>query len=258
MKIGTEDNQASLGRKWGVPLGVAAGVAALSVAAVAVFGGVGNAKPHLASPAAPSPSTKHASKATPSSASSSYTITSRTTTPIAAGAVGRILASCLGSDASRYHAVIAVRTPVASQEADGVVIAVNSADQYVQCESKGDKGTSRSHPPTFINDRLWGTGHTIAYFNSTSDPAGKGKYVMVGSGHYTANIARITVSYDNNPTEYPAVMAGGAFVYTAALSVRPSQDDPHYTGPNPYIHAYNASGKEIYNQQKDPEFVDKP
>ncbi|MEU9094090.1 hypothetical protein [Streptomyces sp. NPDC048428] len=272
MNIDPETNRASLRRRWGVPLGVATGVAAMSVAAVAVFSGIGDAEPLLADPAgnpsgaaaSPSPSTAHgstsggagssSSSARASSAPKEFSITSRTTTPIDAGTVAKILASCLGPDASRFHAVVAVRSPIASQNGDGVVVAVDSAGQYVQCESKGDKGNSPDSPPTFINDRLWGTGHMVEYFDSTSEPAGKGKYLLLGAGHYTSDIAKITVSYGDNPKQYPAVMAGGAFVYAAALST--DDPDPRYAGPSPYVHAYNASGKEIYNQKKDPQFSD--
>lgn len=271
MNIDPEDNRASLQRRWGVPLGVAAGVAAVSVAAVAAFGGVGDAKPVLAGPAgnptgaaaSPSAGTTHgstsggaggtSSSAPASSAPDAYTITSAKTTPIDAGTVTKILSSCLGPDASRYHSVIAVRTPVASKDWDGVVVAVDSAGQYVQCESKGDKGNSPASPPTFINNRLWGTGHTIAYFDSLGMAAGKGKYLMLGAGHYASNVARIAISYGDDPKQYPAVMAGGAFVHTAALSADTS--DPRFSGPNPYVHAYDASGKEIYNQAKDPQFA---
>ncbi|MCX4615611.1 MULTISPECIES: hypothetical protein [Streptomyces] len=273
MKIGPENNRASLRRRWGVPLGVATGVAAMSVAAVAVFSGIGDAKPLLAGPAgdptgaasSPSPGTTHgsasagagsaSSSARASSAPDAFSITSGTTTPIDARTVARILASCLGSDASRFHAVVAGRAPIASQDWDGVVIAVDSADQYVQCESKGDKGNSQDSPPTFINNRLWGTGHMIEYFDSIREPAGKGQYLMLGAGHYTSDIAKITISYGDNPKQYPAVMAGGAFVYAAALST--DDPGPHYVGPSPYVHAYNASGAEIYNQKKDPQFTDK-
>ncbi|MFD0514662.1 hypothetical protein ACFQ0Q_38585 [Streptomyces aureus] len=115
--------------------------------------------------------------------------------------------------------MIAVRTPVASGDWDGVVVAVNSADQYVQCESKGDKGTSQAVPPTFINNRLWGTGRVIEYFDSFMANAGKGKYLMLGAGHYTSDVAKITISYGNDPKQYPAVMSGGAFTYAAALSL---------------------------------------
>ncbi|MEU4119873.1 hypothetical protein AB0F71_35910, partial [Kitasatospora sp. NPDC028055] len=164
--------------------------------------------------------------------------------------VARILASCLGSDASRYHAVIAVRAPVAAQETDGVVIAVNSAKQYVQCESKGDKGRSMSVPATFINDRLWGAGHLIEFFDSFSTPAGAGQLLSVGAGHYTPEVAKVTISYGDDPTQYPAVMADGAFAYTAAISTGSS--DPKSFPPSPYVHAYDADGKEIYNQKTQP------
>ncbi|MFI6861614.1 hypothetical protein ACIBKZ_17215 [Streptomyces sp. NPDC050421] len=267
MNIDPEDNRASLQRRWGVPLGVAAGVAAVSVAAVAAFGGAGDAEPVLAGPAgnptgaaaSPSAGATHGStsggagEAPVTTTPDAFTITSGKTTPIDAGTVTRILSSCLGSDASRYHSVIAVRTPVASKDWDGVVVAVDSAGQYVQCESKGDKGNSPDSPPTFINNRLWGTGRTIAYFDSLGMPAGKGKYLMLGAGHHASNVARIAISYGDDPKQYPAVMAGGAFVYAAALSGDTS--DPHYAGPNPYVHAYDASGKEIYNQAKDPQFA---
>lgn len=271
MNIDPEDNRTSLHRRWGVPLAVAAGVAAVSVAAVAAFGGSGDADPVLAGPAgnptgaAASPSTgpSHGSTSggagdTPSSspvpsAPDAFTVTSGKTTPIDGGTVTKILSSCLGADASRYHAVIAVRTPLASKDWDGVVVAVDSAGQYVQCQSKGDKGNSPDSPPTFINNRLWGTGHTIAYFDSFGTVAGKGKYLMLGAGHYASNVAKVAISYGDDPKQYPAVMAGGAFVYSAALSADTS--DRRYAGPNPYVHAYDASGKEIYNQAKDPQFA---
>ncbi|WP_330465128.1 hypothetical protein OG547_04545 [Streptomyces longwoodensis] len=175
-----------------------------------------------------------------------FAVTSTRTSPIGAGAVAKILASCLGQDASNFHAVIAVRAPVATKDTDGVVIAVNSARQYVQCETKGHKGTSMSVPPTFINDRLWGTGHLIEFFDSFSEPAHGEQTLSLGAGHYTPDVARITISYGDNPTQYPALMADGAFVYTAALS------GPERNSPSPYVHAYNAAGQEIYNQQTEP------
>ncbi|MFI8460440.1 hypothetical protein [Kitasatospora sp. NPDC085464] len=178
-----------------------------------------------------------------------FTVTSTATAPIDAGTVAGILASCLGSDASQYHAVIAVRTPVASPDTDGVVIAVNSADQYVQCESKGPKGHSRSVPATFINDRLWGTGHLIEFFDSFSTPAGTGQRLSLGAGHYTPDVAKVTISYGDDPTQYPTVMAGGAFAYTAAIS---TGLDANAFPPAPYVHAYDANGKEIYNQKTQP------
>ncbi|WP_406097400.1 hypothetical protein [Kitasatospora purpeofusca] len=178
-----------------------------------------------------------------------FTVAGTSTTPIDAGAVAGILASCLGSDASQYHAVIAVRTPVASADTDGVVIAVNSAGQYVQCESKGNNGRSSSVPATFINDRLWGTGHLIEFFDSFSTPAAAGQRLSLGAGHYTPDVAKVTVSYGDDPTQYPTVMAGGAFVHTAAIATSP---DGNSFPPAPYIHAYNADGKEIYNQKTQP------
>lgn len=182
-------------------------------------------------------------------APAAFTVTSTTTAPIEAGAVAGILASCLGSDASQYHAVIAVRAPVASPDTDGVVVAVNSADQYVQCESKGHQGTSMSVPPTFINDRLWGTGHLIEYFDSFSTPTGAGQFLSLGAGHYTPDVAKVTISYGDDPTQYPAVMAGGAFAYTAAVSTGNNENS---FPPAPYVHAYNADGQEIYNQKTQP------
>ncbi len=153
-----------------------------------------------------------------------FTVTSTATTPIDAGAVAKILASCLGSDASKYHAVIAVRTPVASQDQDGVVIAVDSADQYVQCETKGDRGTSQDVPPTFINNRLWGTGHIVEYFDSIGEPVGQGRYLSLGAGHYTSDVAKITISYGDNPKQYPAVMAGVSGTGALLVGVREGQD----------------------------------
>ncbi|MBW5252652.1 hypothetical protein P8A21_11805 [Streptomyces poriferorum] len=269
MKIDSEGNQASLRSRWGVPLGVAAGVAALSVGAVALFSGAGEAQPVLASPAgnpsgaaaSPSAGATHDSTSggvgkAPTSAPDTFTVTSGKTTPIDSGTVSKILSSCLGSDASRYEAVIGVRTPLASKDWDGVVVAVDSAGQYVQCESKGDKGNSPDSPPTFINNRLWGTGHTIAYFDSIGAPVGKKQLVMLGAGHHAPNVAKVTISYGDDPKQYPAVMAGGAFVYAAALSTDSSHIDRRdAAGPNPYVHAFDASGKEIYNQAKDPQFA---
>ena len=283
MKISPEDKPASLRRSWGLPLGAAAAVAVVSVAAVTAFGGHATAKPVLTTTAlgtgipTGSATTSPGRSATPTpgatrgagstgggsvssgpvtSAPVSWTFTSGKTTPIDAGTVAKILASCLGSDASKYHAVIAVRTPVASHDWDGAVVAVDSAAQYVQCETKGDRGTSQDSPPTFINNRLWNAGHTIEFFDSIGESAGQGQYLSLGAGHYTSHVAKITVSYGSDPTEYPAIMAGGAFFYasdmTAGTSGSSSSGPGSFVaGPNPYIHAYNAAGKEIYNQVKD-------
>jgi hypothetical protein len=270
MKTDPDDKHASLVRRWGLPLGVAAGVAALSVAAVAVFSGEGAAEPVRAgsggSPASaatspgpgrvsPSAGAGSAPSTGASSAAGAFTVTSTATTPIDSGAVPGILASCLGSDASRYHAVIAVRTPVASKDWDGAVIAADSSGKYVQCETKGGRGTSQDVPPTFINDRLWGTGHLVEYFDSTGEPAGRGRYLSLGAGHYASGVAKVTVSYGEDRKEYPAVMAGGAFFYAAAFSTGPSGTHFFSAVSTPYVHAYDAAGKEIYNQKKDPAFT---
>ncbi|MEE1782660.1 hypothetical protein PUR71_06945, partial [Streptomyces sp. SP17BM10] len=61
--------------------------------------------------------------------------------------------------------------------------------------------------------------------------------------------AKVTISYGDDPTQYPAVMAGGAFVYTAAIS---TANDAKSFPPDPYVHAYDADGKEIYNQKTQP------
>ena len=291
MKISPEDKSVSVRRSWGMSLGTAAAVAAVSVAAVTAFHGHATDKPALtttalgagiptsSATASPSRSATPAKSATPTKGATgsagsagggpvssgpvtlapvSWTFTSGKTTPIDSRTVAKILASCLGSDASRYHAVIAVRTPVASKDWDGAVVAVNSAAQYVQCETKGDRGTSPDSPPTFINNRLWNAGHTIEFFDSIGEPAsaGQGQYLTLGAGHYTSDVARITVSYGSDPKEYPAVMAGGAFFYasdmtTGTSSPGPSGHGSFVEGPNPFVHAYNAAGREIYNQVKD-------
>lgn len=271
MKIDQEDEQTSLVRRWGLPLGIAAGVAALSVVAVTVVGGERAAEPVQAGSGG-SPTSAAASSGpgrgspsagagtTPSSAPSAsappaVTVTSVTTTPIKAEAVGRILSSCLGSDAARFHPVIAVRTPAAAKDWDGTVIAVDSAGQYVQCQTKGERGSSPDVPPTFINDRLWGTGHLVEYFDSIGQPAGKGRYLSLGAGHYTSGVAKMTVSYGEDPKQYPVVMAGGAFFYSASFSTGSSTAKLIAAMSTPYVHAYNAAGKEIYNQKKDPQFT---
>ena len=272
MKIDPDDKRAPLRRTWGLPLGIATGVAAVSVAAVAVTSGHGGTKPvydaapalgagsQTSATASPSPATTRSSASggtgsgsgsTSAHASSTpgvFTVTSAKTTPIDAGTVGRILTSCLGSDASKYHAVIAVRTPIASNDTDGTVVAVDSAGQYVQCESKGDKGTSPDVPPTFINNRMWNPGHTIEFFDSFGEPAGQGQYLLLGAGHYTSDIAKITISYGSNRKEYPAIMTNGVFFYAAAFNTGKTSSTSPFRGPDPYIHAYNASGKEIYSQ----------
>ncbi|MEW2626215.1 hypothetical protein [Streptomyces sp. NPDC048106] len=271
MKIDPGESRPSAARRWALPLGVSAGVAALSVGVVAVFGGEGTVEPVQAgssgrstsvatspgpSRVRPSAGAESARSSTPvSSAPAASTVTSTATTPIEAGAVAKILSSCLGSDALRYHAVIAVRTPVASKDWDGAVIAVDSAGHYVQCQTKADYGTSQDVPPTFINNRLWGTGHLIEYFDSTGEPAGPGRFLSLGAGHYTSGVAKITVSYGQDRKQYPAVMAGGAFFYTAALSSRPSATKSFSAMSAPYVHAYDAAGREIYNQKKDPKFT---
>ncbi|WP_236653735.1 hypothetical protein [Streptacidiphilus melanogenes] len=188
------------------------------------------------------------------SAPGAFTVISTATTPIDAGAVAEILASCLGPDASAYRAVIAVRTPAASQDWDGAVIAVDPGGQYVQCETKGNRGTSQDVPPTFINNRLWGAGRLVEYFDSIGGPAGQGRYLSLGAGHYTSDIAKITISYGDDPTQYPAAMAGGAFFYTAVFSTPTSATNPYFATPTAYVHAYNAAGNELYDQQKDPQF----
>ncbi|WP_161302928.1 hypothetical protein [Streptomyces sp. SID5785] len=258
MKIGPDGNSTSLRRRWGVPLGVATGVTAVSLTAVAVLGGVGDA-----SPTAPDV-TEGAPAGTPTSTASTgptttddqkdFTVTSTRTTPIPAGTVARILSSCLGASAAQYDPVIALRAPAASPTADGVVLAVDSAGQYVQCATKGDRGTSLAHPPTFINNRLWGTGRTIAYFDSTFERGDNEQFVAVGAGHYTAQVAKVTVSFGDSPQEYPARMSDGAFAYATALTPD-TPPGPRYMGPNPSVHAYDASGKEIYNQLEDPTFT---
>jgi hypothetical protein len=258
MRTGPDDRRAhSARRRWGLPLGIAAGVAAVSVAAVAVTGGHGGAEPVRAAPplsggsptsTAPGGAGSASASAHVTSAPGTFTVTSERTTPIDAGTVGRILASCLGADASRYHAVIAVRTPVASRDWDGAVIAVDSGGQYVQCETKGHQGTSQDVPPTFINDRLWSPGHVVEFFDSLGAPAGQGQSVLRGAGHYTSDVAELTVSYGDDPTQYPAIMAGGAFFYTAAVSTGTTGSAPPLRSPDPRVHAYDASGKEIYHQ----------
>ncbi|MGJ5763173.1 hypothetical protein [Streptomyces galbus] len=218
---------------------------AATATAIATAAGVASAATGTHQPAATAQSKPSGNRVTAPSAG--FTVTSTRTSPIGAGAVAKILASCLGADASNFHAVIAVRAPVATKDTDGVVIAVNSARQYVQCETKGHKGTSMSVPPTFINDRLWGTGHLIEFFDSFSEPANGEQTLSLGAGHYTPDVAKITISFGDNPTQYPALMADGAFVYTAAIS-DPERNNP---SPAPYVHAYNAAGQEIYNQQTD-------
>ena len=286
MKIDPEDTRTSVRRRWGLPLGVAAGVAALSVAVVAISNGQGSPKPTLApalgmgtpatASASPGPSTASAPaspSATPTQGSGSgggtgtqsapagtnkivYTVTDTTTTPIAAGTAAKLLASCLGSDASAYHVAVAARTPIASSDTDGAVIGVNSSGQYVQCETKGDQAKSADVPPTFINNRLWGTGHIIEYFDSTGEATAQGQLLALGAGHYASDVAKITISYGDNPQEYPAVMADGAFFYASAASPSGTSHSKFPPmGPAPYVHAYNASGKEIYNQYTDPTFA---
>ncbi|MFJ4435878.1 hypothetical protein [Streptomyces sp. NPDC088923] len=291
MKIAPRDDTAPSHRRWAVPLGVAAGVSAVSVTAVALFGAMGDTEAHRtdradgalsgtsptgaaspdgdttpgAGPASPSVSPSGSASGetgpirsskgtTPSPDSDAFRINKATTTPIKAGTVAKILSSCLGPDASRFHAVLAVRTPAASPSTDGVVVAVDSAGQYAQCASKGAKGSSPDVPPTFINDRLWGTGRLIEYFDTTQEAVGDGQYLVSGAGHYTSDVDRITVSYGDKPKEYPALMAGGAFAYAATLTPD-TPPDRHYPGPRVSVHAYDASGKEIYDQAKDPKFT---
>ncbi|MER7846183.1 hypothetical protein ABTZ03_19775 [Kitasatospora sp. NPDC096077] len=223
------------------------------------------AKPSAAPTATPTPQAPNAAEAGPAGTAavpgkgpsagpvtvtpSAFKVTSTATSPIDAATTAKILASCLGSEASQYHSVIAVRTPTATADTDGVVVAVNSAKQYVQCESKGAKGTSSSVPATFINDRLWGVGHLVEFFDDSTAPVGGGKFLTLGAGHYTPDVAKVTISYGDDPTQYPAVMADGAFVYTAAIS---TGKDSVSSTPNPYVHAFNAAGKEIYNQKTQP------
>ncbi|WP_018531803.1 MULTISPECIES: hypothetical protein [unclassified Streptomyces] len=267
MKIDPEDprendNSTSLRRRWGVPLAVATGVTAVSLAAVAAFGGTGDAGPQATETARPggnpspsaTPSPGTPSTAPANSTESAFTVTSATTPPIATVTATGILNSCLGAAASKFHVVNAISVPTPSQTTDGVLVAVDSAGQYVQCQAKNGKGTTPNSPPTFINNRLWGEGRTISYFDSAMEPATKGQYLMYGAGHYTAAVAKITISYGEKPQEYPAKLAGGAFTYAATITPNTPQGK-HYFGPTPYVHAYDASGKQIYNQAKDPQFA---
>jgi hypothetical protein len=273
MKINPEHTSASPRRGWRLPLGVATGVAMASVAAVTAFGGQASATTTLVTTAHSSAIPTSSASASPShsavrgagagaggpvssgpvtSAPVSWTFVSGKTKPIAAGAVAKILDTCLGSDASQFHSVIAARTPIASPDWDGAVVAVNSAGQYVQCETKGDVGTSPDSPATFINNRLWNSGHTVEFFDSVGEPAGQGQYLSLGAGHYTSAVAKVTVSYGSNPTEYPTTMAGGAFFYASDMTTGTAGSSGSFAaGPTPYIHAYNAAGQEIYNQVSD-------
>ncbi|MFJ5229537.1 hypothetical protein ACIQBJ_06495 [Kitasatospora sp. NPDC088391] len=227
-------------------------LATATVAALATAGGMAVAAPGTPAPA---PAVHAESAAAPAAAAPAAPVPAPSaaidtaTTPIDAGTTARILASCLGAEASKYHPVIAVRTPVASADTDGVVVAVDSAHRYVQCETKGRTGTSASVPATFINDRLWSPGHLVEFFDSFGAPAGPGRYLTLGAGHYTSDVAKVTVSYGDDPTQYPTVMAGGAYVWTAAL---PAAHDERSGPPAPYVHAYDAHGKEIYNQKTQP------
>ncbi|MFE3505501.1 hypothetical protein ACFXOZ_37520, partial [Kitasatospora sp. NPDC059160] len=99
------------------------------------------------------------------------------------------------------------------------------------------------------NDRLWGAGHRIEFFDSFSSRAGSGQVLSLGAGHYTPDVAKVTISYGDDPTQYPAVMADGAFVHAAAVT---ASSDPKAFPPDAYVHAFNADGKEIYNQKTQP------
>ncbi|MFB6891711.1 hypothetical protein ACFCX4_20665 [Kitasatospora sp. NPDC056327] len=175
------------------------------------------------------------------------TVTSTATTTIDAATAARILSSCLGSEARRFRAVIAVLTPIALPDADGVVVAVNSAGQYAQCGSKGDKGTGSALPATMINDRPWRAGRLIKPFDHSSTPAGAGRHLVLVTGQYAPGAAKVTVSYEDDPTQYPAVMTDGAFVHTAAVSTGPSWSST--IPPAPYVHVYDADGKEVYDEK---------
>lgn len=267
MKIGPENNGTPSRRRWairwGVPLGVATGVTAMSVAAVVVLGGSGSAGPGAADPAhggadpansTPAPSPSASSSPGGTSPEADFTVTDATTTPIDAGTATRILSSCLGADASRYHAVVAVRTPLATEDWDGVVVAVDSAGQYVQCQSKGDKGTSQDSPPTFINDRLWGTGRIVEYFDSMLMPAGE---EVPQPGRRTLLVRRRQDHRQlrGGPEAVPGPH-GRRRVRLRGRALAGHAPGPRYTGPSPYVHAYDASGREIYNQAEDPKFTD--
>ncbi|MFJ4717119.1 hypothetical protein [Streptomyces sp. NPDC088785] len=261
MKIDPDHERVpSARRRWGVPLAVATGVTVVSVTAVAVLGGTGEAKSGVAgrplgsaSAAAPSPSASASARESAPADPKGYTIDAATTTPIPAGSVAKILSSCLGADAARFHSVLAVRTSVRSADVDGVVVAVDSAGAYAQCQTRGDRGSSTSHPATFINDRLWSTDRRIEYFDSARERVDPTRFLLTGAGHYASDVAKITVSYGEKAREYPVLMSGGAFFYAAGLT----PDAPTkrtYAGPDPHLHAYDASGKEIYSQLKDPVF----
>jgi hypothetical protein len=43
-------------------------------------------------------------------------------------------------------------------------------------------------------------------------------------------------------------MAGGGFFYAAAISTGTTDSTSSVLAPIPHIHAYSASGKQLYNQ----------
>jgi hypothetical protein len=318
MRIDPEDRHVSLGRRWGLPLGVATGVAALGVTAVAVLSGgaTKNTATTEIGPGASAPSPTPTvpvpgalagipgAKVLASGAACEAMLRNQSLVPsgyalamgsdgaksvdganwtcvgvpksgqpaqidptapviatgggqqLAAGRVGRILASCLGSDAPKYHAVIAVGTAIATRNEDGYVVAKNDAGKFAVCSALGDVGRQADGDGKDVNLKPTVADGAVQVLDEGTDFATPGtdggtptSYLVINSGHVSSKVAKVTISYGTESQQYPAIVRDGAYF----LSVSTPYEADYSHPPIGWVHAFDASGHEIYNQSTDPQ-----
>jgi hypothetical protein len=170
-------------------------------------------------------------------------ITAAPLLPLPADRVAKILHSCLGADASKFHAVVAVNTSVATKRQDAVVVASDSGNGAVVCTALGDTGTRdiSSQGTAYSPITEFDSGSD---FNTAAQTGGEPTtYLLTDVGHYSEDVAKVTVSYGDEAKQIPAVMKDGIFY----LSVSTPWDARYSHPPVGYVHAFDASGKEIYN-----------
>jgi hypothetical protein len=187
------------------------------------------------------------SAARPTSPATPPVIALGSPTPIPADQIAAILKSCLGDDAAKVTPVVAEHTAIATTQQDGIVVARDGQGRYVVCHVLGTAGRSSSQPPYHTLDQQPGVAGSdqIQDIDSGGDlnTPGQKTQLTTSVGHYGTKVARVTISYGTNPAEYPALMKDGVFFLSVSTAAQP--DHPEAT--NGYVHAYDASGKVLYN-----------
>ena len=253
MRIDPDEKHMSLGRLWGLPLGVATGVATLGVTAVAVFGG-GTSKSTVTMPIGPGASLASSSTSPgltapttpgPQIDPTAPVITTGGGRQLTADRVAKILASCLGSDASRFHAVIAVSTAIATTDEDGYVIAKNDGGKFAECSAHGDVGRPGDGGGADINLLPTQAGGAVQMFSGGTDfntPGTDGtptSYLVINSGHVSSAVVKVTITYGTERKQYPAILEGGAYYLSVSTPYHKNDSHP----PVGWVHAFDASGK---------------